>query len=374
MISHSEPAIATWEITLETGGPTDTVWRSRLLEAARPAIEAHLCKAPTATEVRLPAGPFTLAAKRREGTWQKGTSLRLLCAPDMPSLTTAQRQHPESGDLTIQALPDPALDLLAKELVGLEAILTSVLLWLGCADGRLAQEWSTKTGAALPTAFTRHLTRRIPALMFEGDPGTGKTSLAKVIAQRLACLTGRSGQILSLRASVRGGGKVGEFSQRLQAAADMVRTLPESEWRVLLIDEAEAVGMARSEANSHHEDRAGTSCLLQILDSLSGVKNLLVILTTNQLDQLDAAVRRRCKVYSFPRPDLTARRALLARWLPDMERRALDHAARISDGMTAADLERALEQVHLEAIAATTPITATRLVACLRATPRTRRV
>lgn len=374
MMTHSEPSPSTWELTLDVGSESDTAWRTRLLEVARPALEAQVHQSPEKREFRLPVGPFTIQATRRSEAGADPSRIRLVCSPTMPVLTLPARTRAENGDVTVQLLPDPALDLLGRDLIGLETIADPILHRLSCAWDGKASDWSKEVKTPLPPAFARHLTQTVAGFVFEGSPGTGKSSLAKVIGQRYVKEVGCTGQILILRASVRGGGKVGEFSQRLQAAGDLLRGIPEDELGLLLVDEAEAVGMARSEAQSHHEDKAGTACLLQILDSLAGLPRTMVVMTTNLLESLDAALRRRCTVFTFPRPNFAARRTLLARWLPAIEASMLDKAAEASDGMTPADLEQTLAQAYLGAIADRVPLRSERLLTVLRDQPRTRSV
>lgn len=364
----------TWEITLGPAEPSETAWRARLLERVRPLLEDRLRESPDLREVTLPAGPLLLHARHRTGRFQAGNHLRLLCAPDMPSLVTQAGPHTLPSDLTCQMLPDPALAQLAKRLVGVESIAEQVLLWLTCAwDGR-AEHWSACTGIPLSPGFVRHLEERAAAFVFVGDPGLGKSAVAATIADRYCRMIGIAGRILWLRATVRGGGLVGEFSKHLQAAFEYLRSLPYEELKCLIIDEADTVAMRRSETQAHHEDRCGTSLLLQALDALAGIPRLLVIMTGNLEEHIDQAVRRRATVLRFARPDLVARATLLARWLPHLALHDLSRAARAADGMSPADMERALERAFLSAIAQNSPVTASLATDCLRQGRRTRSV
>lgn len=177
--------------------------------------------------------------------------------------------------------------------------------------------------------------------------------------------------MLSLTTEARGTGLVGQLSQRLRAGFEQLAALPDSGLRVLLIDEADALAMRRSEGQSHLEDKAGTGTILQALDALVGQRRLAVIMTTNLLTCIDAAVRRRAHLVAFPRPDLEARRLLLTPWLPDAPRRDLERAARAANAMTPADMERALLQAWLSAYGRDAVPSSADVVSALRSAART---
>jgi len=174
-----------------------------------------------------------------------------------------------------------------------------------------------------------------------------------------------------LTTQARGQGLVGDFSRRLRAAFARIAALPDDELKLLVVDEADALTMRRSEASGHQEDRAATATLLQCLDEIAGRRRLAVILTSNVPDAIDPAVQRRANLFAFERPGEAARRALLARWLPHLDRAALDRAAREAAGMTPADLDRALGAAWLAAVGAETSLLPEEAISALRGAART---
>jgi AAA+ superfamily predicted ATPase len=135
--------------------------------------------------------------------------------------------------------------------------------------------------------------------LFTGEPGTGKTLAAEVIA-------GAAGLSLCKVDLARVVSKwVGETERNLESAF----TAAEDSHSVLFFDEAEALFGKRGEVQ-HGTDRYANleiSYLLQRLESSRG----LVILASNVKDQIDSAFIRRFQVVvHFPRPALPERRRI----------------------------------------------------------------
>lgn len=141
--------------------------------------------------------------------------------------------------------------------------------------------------------------------LFTGDPGTGKTLAAEVIA-------GVVGLSLCKVDLARVVSKwVGETERNLESAF----TAAEDSHSILFFDEAEALFGKRAEVQ-HGTDRYANlevSYLLQRLESSRG----LVILASNVKDQIDTAFIRRFQVVvHFPRPAFPERRRIWQRAFP----------------------------------------------------------
>ena len=82
---------------------------------------------------------------------------------------------------------------------------------------------------------------------------------------------------------------------------------------ILLVDEADALTQSREDAQMHHEDRAGVNAFIRGVDQLATKRvPAAVILCTNRLSAIDPAVQRRAaEMFSFRRPNLEQRRAVL---------------------------------------------------------------
>lgn len=116
------------------------------------------------------------------------------------------------------------------------------------------------------------------ATLFHGIPGTGKTELAKYLANelQLEVLKKTFGEIQSKY--------IGEGEKNLHAAFQEAQ----EKNKVLLIDEIDSIGASRENADKAWE-KTMVNQLLTELDEFKGV----FIGTTNMLSSLDAAVLRR---------------------------------------------------------------------------------
>jgi AAA+ superfamily predicted ATPase len=154
-----------------------------------------------------------------------------------------------------------------------------------------------------------------PLVIFHGDVGTGKTAVAECIANRLVGESGADDSILfKLSNRVRGGGKVGEMSTLIAEAFQKISSSAGKNRRaVLIIDEGDSLGAARSQQHSHHEDKVAVNTLIQGIDDLRRHGGRIVtFLCTNRLSVLDPALQRRAAiVQEFRRPDEKQRKALL---------------------------------------------------------------
>lgn len=153
-----------------------------------------------------------------------------------------------------------------------------------------------------------------PLAIFHGDVGTGKTATAECIANRLVRDSRTDDSILfKLSNRVRGSGKVGEMGTLLAEAIQRVGAAAGKGRRaILLIDEGDSLGAARSQDHSHHEDKVAVNTLIQGIDDLRKFKGrVLVILCTNRSGVLDPALQRRAAVVEeFKRPSAAELRQL----------------------------------------------------------------
>ncbi len=167
----------------------------------------------------------------------------------------------------------------------------------------LLEKWSKDKHNHLIVALDT-LLERAPLFIFAGDVGTGKTELATSFGDRLARATNIDVELFNLSLRARGTGLVGEMTTLISDAIRVFRTkcpkLPGNGKKptgaaILLIDEADAIAQSREMAQMHHEDRAGVNALIRGIDDIAKSKlSGLVIMSTNRMDAIDPAVRRRC--------------------------------------------------------------------------------
>jgi DNA polymerase III delta prime subunit len=148
-------------------------------------------------------------------------------------------------------------------------------------------------------------TGRCVSCLFHGEPGTGKTLAAEIIAGALETEL----HIVSLPSIM--SKWLGESERNVSSLFALARQSD----AILLFDEADALFASRvqAETSQDHGRNMLTSLMLQELDRHTGV----VILTTNFTRNIDTAFQRRLMFdIEFPLPDETARGRIFAGLLP----------------------------------------------------------
>ncbi|QHT66241.1 AAA family ATPase [Rhodocytophaga rosea] len=160
-------------------------------------------------------------------------------------------------------------------------------------------------------SFLGNIIEGTPLMILAGDVGCGKTALAQSIATPLGKLLDKRVLCFETPSNIRGGGRVGEISNRITEAFTQAKAKVKGEnVGILIIDEADDLATDREQSQAHHEDRSGLNVLIKQIDSISKDKTkLAVILITNRLKALDpAVVRRATQVILFNRPDKGGRK------------------------------------------------------------------
>lgn len=156
-----------------------------------------------------------------------------------------------------------------------------------------------------------------PLVLLAGEVGCGKTALATAIGTPLAEALDEKVLVLETPSNIRGTGMVGELSNRVTEAFTQARAKVGKGLGLLVIDEADDLGLSRSERHAHHEDRAGLNVLIKQIDLLSREKTrMAVLMITNRAQAMDPALLRRAALtLEFKRPGPVERRILFERLL-----------------------------------------------------------
>ena len=227
---------------------------------------------------------------------------------------------PELFDEVIE-MPDDDAARQFGQLVGLDLLKATLL-----KEARLLlvpdllEKWSMdKHGTILPSV--EEFSRRTPLIVFSGDVGTGKTTLADSFGDPVARVEKIRVTLLRLSLITRGRGAVGQMTDLISRALDEAKELARrgtnskgkpSSAVILVIDEADALAESRATEQMHHEDRAGVNALIRGIDRLAKERlPALVVLCTNRHGSLDPAVLRRAAVHhEFKRPNEEQRMSL----------------------------------------------------------------
>ncbi|ECJ2934376.1 AAA family ATPase [Salmonella enterica subsp. enterica] len=211
-------------------------------------------------------------------------------------------------------LPQRDLTEREKVLLGFEMRYASIhnQLSLLLNQGQLLEWSNTYHKGVLPVC--KLVAELYPLVIFHGDVGTGKTATAECIANRIVRESRTEDSALfKLSNRVRGSGKVGEMGTLLtQAWTEVTEAAGKNRRAILIIDEGDSIAASRSQSHSHHEDKVAVNTLIQGVDDLRKFGGrVVVILCTNRLSVLDAALRRRAAIVEeFTRPNVAEREAL----------------------------------------------------------------
>lgn len=197
----------------------------------------------------------------------------------------------------------------------------------------------------------KSLGARVPrGVLLSGEPGTGKTLLARAVAgEANVPFFATSGSDFSGIIVGLGVAKIKEIFELAKRNAPCI----------LFIDEIDAIGQSRSKHTINDNDREQT--LNQLLIEMDGFANdtgIIVIAATNRPDMLDAALLRPGRfdrqIY-IELPNLEGRRDILdlhAKKFKIDDKVSLMDVARGTTGFSGADLENLLNEAALHAVRA----------------------
>jgi 26S proteasome regulatory subunit T6 len=142
-------------------------------------------------------------------------------------------------------------------------------------------------------------------VLLYGPPGTGKTLLARAVAHHTDCTFIRvSGAELVQK-------YIGEGSRMVRELFVMAREAAPS---IIFMDEIDSIGSSRGGGGGDSEVQRTMLELLNQLDGFEPAQNIKVIMATNRIDILDAALLRPGRIdrkIEFPNPNTENRMAIM---------------------------------------------------------------
>lgn len=188
--------------------------------------------------------------------------------------------------------------------------------------------------------------RPIKGVLFTGLPGTGKTKLARIIANQ----SGASFYQINGPAI---------FSKYYGQSEELLRLLfddaAKQERAIIFFDEIDSVAGQRSD-DAHEASRRVVAQLLTLMDGFQPDTNVVVIAATNRPDDIDVALRRPGRFdwqIDFPLPDKSDREAILrvsARNLATSGEFQYGLLAERTDGWSGAELSAIWSEAALLAV------------------------
>ena len=198
-----------------------------------------------------------------------------------------------------------------------------------------------------PEVYAKANTKPAKGILLTGEPGTGKTLIAKAIAKEAEVnfIAVSGPELLSkyIGESERG---VREVFKKARQAAPCI----------LFFDEIEALVPQRGKMMGDQVTERVVTQFLTEMDGIEELKGVLVLASTNRPDLIDPAILRPGRfdfVLEIPKPDLQAREEIFkvhTRGKPLGKNISLESLASETEGLVGADIASICQKASLLAI------------------------
>jgi len=199
-----------------------------------------------------------------------------------------------------------------------------------------------------------------------GPTGTGKTTIAKGIADEYSRRIGKEVYLVELgliRSKF-----VGQTSKNISTAFEKVRELSKKAPVIFLLDEFDSLANTRNSIEMHEEIKNSVNTLIKELDKTNS-NSIYIICCTNFERNLDEAVKRRFDlILRFRRPNLEERIKLFSYWLKpfNLPRKDIVDLAKKTKGFTPAEIKRVIKEAILDALTKNEPLSIKHLLENIR--------
>ncbi|GAB2301047.1 hypothetical protein Dimus_035083 [Dionaea muscipula] len=176
------------------------------------------------------------------------------------------------------------------------------------------------------------------AVLFEGPPGTGKTSCARVIASQAGV------PLLYVPLEVIVSKYYGESERLLGKVFLIANEL--SNGAMIFLDEVDSFAIDRG-SEMHEATRRLLSVLLRQIDGFEQDKKVVVIAATNRKQDLDPAlISRFDSMITFGLPDFETRQEIAAQYAKHLSKPELADFASVTEGMSGRDIRDVCQQAE----------------------------
>uniref|UniRef100_A0A0D9VKU2 AAA+ ATPase domain-containing protein n=1 Tax=Leersia perrieri TaxID=77586 RepID=A0A0D9VKU2_9ORYZ len=181
-------------------------------------------------------------------------------------------------------------------------------------------------------------TNRPRAVLFEGPPGTGKTSSARVIAKQAGV------PLLYVPLEIIMSKYYGESERLLGSVFSLANNLPDGS--IIFLDEVDSFASAR-DSEMHEATRRILSVILRQIDGFEQDRRVVVIAATNRKEDLDPAlISRFDSIICFDLPDQQNRAEIAAQYAKHLTAPELIQFSLATEEMSGRDIRDICQQAE----------------------------